>query len=92
MDRYGIDKCIEMALDHIDPGNNRDFHISFDIDALDPIQAPCTGVPGNYNKLSIALALAPGLGLGIEKFQLISISNLFASFSFFFILEQFLVD
>lgn len=43
VDKYGINKCIEMALDHIDPTNERDYHISFDIDALDRHEAPCTG-------------------------------------------------
>lgn len=43
VDKYGINKCIEMALDHIDPKNERDYHISFDIDALDRHEAPCTG-------------------------------------------------
>lgn len=45
VDRYGIQKCIEMALDHIDPKNDRDYHISFDIDALDRSEAPSTGYP-----------------------------------------------
>lgn len=43
VDKYGINKCIEMALDHIDPLNDRDYHISFDIDALDRFEAPSTG-------------------------------------------------
>lgn len=33
-----------MAMDHIDPKNNRDYHISFDIDALDRREAPSTGI------------------------------------------------
>lgn len=33
-----------MAMDHIDPKNNRDYHISFDIDALDRHDAPSTGI------------------------------------------------
>lgn len=32
-----------MALEHVDPKNNRDYHISFDIDALDRKEAPSTG-------------------------------------------------
>lgn len=33
-----------MAMDHIDPLNDRDYHISFDIDALDRVEAPSTGI------------------------------------------------
>lgn len=33
-----------MAMDHIDPKNDRDYHISFDIDALDRFEAPSTGI------------------------------------------------
>jgi len=51
VDKYGINKCIEMAMDHIDPKNNRDYHISFDIDALDRREAPSTGIslPGGLS-------------------------------------------
>lgn len=49
VDRYGINKCIEMALDHIDPANDRDYHISFDIDALDRNEAPSTGYARKYS-------------------------------------------
>lgn len=49
VDKYGINKCIEMAMDHIDPKNNRDYHISFDIDALDRREAPSTGYSRMYN-------------------------------------------
>lgn len=45
VDKYGLNKCIEMALDHIDPKNERDYHISFDIDALDRHETPSTGIP-----------------------------------------------
>jgi len=45
VDRYGIGKVMEMALDHINPGRNRPIHLSFDVDALDPSVAPSTGTP-----------------------------------------------
>lgn len=45
MDRYGINKVMEMTLERIDPKNERDFHISFDIDALDRLEAPSTVIP-----------------------------------------------
>lgn len=45
VDKYGIGKVVELALDHVTP--NRDFpiHLSFDVDALDPSVAPSTGTP-----------------------------------------------
>lgn len=39
-----------MALDHIDPRNERDYHISFDIDALDRLEAPSTGISRKFKK------------------------------------------
>jgi arginase len=44
IDRYGIGKVMDMALDHLlskDP--NRPLHLSYDIDAVDPVLAPATG-------------------------------------------------
>lgn len=32
-----------MAMKDVDPGNNREFHISLDIDVLDRLEAPSTG-------------------------------------------------
>lgn len=46
VEKYGIDKVIEMALDKVDPKGKRSLHVSFDIDALDTLEAPSTGVPG----------------------------------------------
>jgi arginase len=37
---YGIGKVIDMALQHL---GNRPLHLSYDIDAVDPILAPATG-------------------------------------------------
>lgn len=37
---------MEMALNNVDPKNNKAIHVSFDIDSLDPIEAPSTGTPG----------------------------------------------
>lgn len=45
VDRYGIGKVVEMALDHINPDRNKPIHLSFDVDALDPSVAPSTGTP-----------------------------------------------
>ena len=44
IDRYGIGQVMDMALNHLlekDP--NRPLHLSYDIDAVDPILAPATG-------------------------------------------------
>ncbi|GAA5920025.1 hypothetical protein JCM6882_001709 [Rhodosporidiobolus microsporus] len=43
VDRYGISKVVDLALDHV--GRERPLHVSFDIDSLDPAVAPSTGVP-----------------------------------------------
>jgi len=43
IDRHGIGRVMEMALGHI--GNDTPIHLSFDVDALDPLWAPSTGTP-----------------------------------------------
>lgn len=35
-----------MALDRIDPEGLKSLHVSFDIDSLDPLEAPSTGTAG----------------------------------------------
>lgn len=45
VDKYGIAKVVEMALDHVNPKRDRPIHLSFDVDALDPSVAPSTGTP-----------------------------------------------
>ncbi len=45
VDKYGIGKVVEMALDHINPNRDLPIHLSFDVDALDPSVAPSTGTP-----------------------------------------------
>ena len=45
VDRYGIGKVVEMALDKVNPNRDRPIHLSFDVDALDPTVAPSTGTP-----------------------------------------------
>ena len=46
----GIHDVVHMALDRIDPGNKKSLHVSFDIDSLDPLEAPSTGTPGNSTR------------------------------------------
>ena len=43
VDKFGIAKVVEMALDHVNPNRDRPIHLSFDVDALDPTVAPSTG-------------------------------------------------
>jgi len=43
VDRNGIVKVVEEALARVDPLGKRNIHLSFDIDALDPADAPATG-------------------------------------------------
>ena len=45
VDKYGIGKVVEMALEHVNPNRDRPIHLSFDVDALDPSVAPSTGTP-----------------------------------------------
>lgn len=45
VDKYGIESCVEEALQAINPTGTRPLHVSFDIDALDPNYAPSTGTP-----------------------------------------------
>ncbi len=48
IDKYGIGKVVEMALDHVDPNRDLPIHLSFDVDALDPSVAPSTGTPVSF--------------------------------------------
>ncbi len=43
IDRYGIGPAMEKVIQAINPAGNLGFHISFDIDAMDPREAPGTG-------------------------------------------------
>jgi arginase len=45
VDKYGIGKVVEMALDYVNPNRDLPIHLSFDVDALDPSVAPSTGTP-----------------------------------------------
>jgi arginase len=45
VDKYGIGKVVEMALEKINPGLQKPIHLSFDVDAMDPSIAPSTGTP-----------------------------------------------
>jgi len=43
MDRLGVSNALGEALSRIDPEGKRPIHLSFDIDVLDPSEAPATG-------------------------------------------------
>ncbi|KAJ2345756.1 Arginase, catabolizes arginine to ornithine and urea [Coemansia sp. RSA 2618] len=45
VDKHGIGRVVEMALDHVNKDRSRPVHMSFDVDALDPSVAPATGTP-----------------------------------------------
>lgn len=51
VDKYGIGKVVELALDHVNPERKLPIHLSFDVDALDPSVAPSTGTPVCYKHL-----------------------------------------
>ncbi|CAH6718162.1 arginase [[Candida] jaroonii] len=43
IDKYGIGKVVDMALDKINPDRNLPIHVSYDVDAIDPSFVPATG-------------------------------------------------
>ena len=43
VDKLGIVEVVEEALKSVDPHGIRNIHLSFDIDSLDPEDAPATG-------------------------------------------------
>ncbi|XP_030626824.1 arginase-2, mitochondrial [Chanos chanos] len=47
IDRMGIQRVMEVTLDHLLSRKQRPIHLSFDIDAFDPSLAPATGTPVN---------------------------------------------
>lgn len=49
VDKHGIGKIVEMALDAVNKNRDRPIHLSFDVDACDPSVAPSTGTPVRYH-------------------------------------------
>lgn len=43
VDKYGIGKVVDMALDKINPKRDCPIHLSYDVDAIDPSFVPATG-------------------------------------------------
>ena len=40
IDKHGIGKVMQMALAHVNANGEKPIHLSFDVDALDPSEAP----------------------------------------------------
>ncbi|RXG62177.1 Arginase-2, mitochondrial [Armadillidium vulgare] len=45
LDKIGLNEAVARCLDHLQPTESRSLHVSFDIDVLDPFEAPSTGTP-----------------------------------------------
>ncbi|XP_066948231.1 arginase, hepatic-like [Macrobrachium rosenbergii] len=45
VDKVGIEEVIRHCLEVLQPSGTRPLHVSFDIDSLDPAEAPSTGTP-----------------------------------------------
>lgn len=45
--KLGIEKVVQRALEAINPSGEKSLHVSFDIDALDPLYANSTGTPAH---------------------------------------------
>lgn len=43
VDKYGIGKVVDMALDAVNPDRTSPIHLSYDVDAIDPSFVPATG-------------------------------------------------
>ncbi|XP_033207415.1 arginase, hepatic [Belonocnema kinseyi] len=64
VERYGIHDTVHMALNKIDPDHSKSLHVSFDIDSLDPLEAPSTGTP-----VRGGLSLREGIHLMEEMYR-----------------------
>ncbi|RLV91696.1 Arginase [Spathaspora sp. JA1] len=61
VDKYGIGKVVEMALDKVNPNRDCPIHLSFDVDAIDPSFVPATGT-----RVEGGLSLREGLFVAEE--------------------------
>lgn len=71
IEKLGIETVIHKALKLINPDNEKKLHVSFDIDALDPIYANSTGTP-----VPGGLTLREGVFLMEEAFNSGTLSSL----------------
>lgn len=65
IDKYGIGKVVEMALDKVNPNRDCPIHLSYDVDAIDPSFVPATGT-----RVEGGLSLREGLFVAEEIAQL----------------------
>lgn len=65
VDKYGIGKVVEMALDAVNPERKNPIHLSYDVDAIDPSYVPATGT-----RVEGGLLLREGLFIAEEVAQL----------------------
>ncbi|KAI5968176.1 CAR1 [Candida pseudojiufengensis] len=61
IDKYGIGKVIDMALDKVNPERKDPIHLSYDVDAIDPSFVPATGT-----RVEGGLSLREGLFIAEE--------------------------
>lgn len=71
IDKYGIGKVVEMALDKINPDREFPIHMSYDVDAIDPSFVPATGT-----RVEGGLTLREGLFIAEEVAQTGLLSSL----------------
>ena len=64
VDKYGIGKVVEMALDKVNPNRDCPVHLSYDVDAIDPSFVPATGT-----RVEGGLSLREGLFIAEEIAQ-----------------------
>lgn len=57
IDQMGIVNVVKNVLKRIDPDNKKSIHLSFDIDALDSLEAPSTGTSGNFENPLLCMVL-----------------------------------
>lgn len=50
IEKYGVHAVTALALEKINPTGTKSLHVSFDIDSLDTLEAPCTGTSGTHVK------------------------------------------
>lgn len=71
VDKYGIGKVVEMALDKVNPNRDCPIHLSYDVDAIDPSFVPATGT-----RVEGGLSLREGLFIAEDIAQTGLLSSL----------------
>jgi len=79
---YGIDRIMDMALKQLQTKSSTSIHVSWDIDALDPIVAPITGTPvcgGLSKKESLLIAKRIASTKSLTSIDMVEINPLLGS-------------